>query len=58
MSITKVYRGQLEGSGQGEFFSPMGNEKGSAPYLAVQRVAAAMHEKVGTFVLYRREIMT
>jgi hypothetical protein len=58
MSIDKVYHGQLEGTGQGEFLSAMGTEKGSAGYVAMEQVAGTLDGKKGTFVLMHRGVMT
>ena len=51
MSLDKVYSGQLEATSQGEFLSAMGTEKGSAGYVAMERVTGTLDGKAGSFVL-------
>jgi hypothetical protein len=58
MSIDKVFYGQLEGTSQGEFLSAMGSEKGSAGYVAIERVTGTLDGKAGSFVLMHRGLMT
>ena len=58
MSIDKVFKGQLEGTSQGEFLSAMGTEKGSAGYVAIEQVTGTLDGKKGTFALMHRGVMT
>ena len=51
MSLSKVFHGQLEGTSAGEFLSAMGSEKGSAGYVAMERVTGTLEGKQGSFVL-------
>lgn len=51
MSIDKVFSGDLEGSSRGEMLSVMGAIKGSAGYVAMERVTATLHGHHGSFVL-------
>ena len=51
MSLDKVYSGQLEATSQGEFLSAMGSVKGSAGYVAMERVTGTLEGKAGSFVL-------
>ena len=51
MSLDKVYSGQLEATSQGEFLSAMGSVKGSAGYVAMERVTGTLDGKAGSFVL-------
>ena len=58
MSIDKAFHGQLEGTSQGEFLSAMGSEKGSAGYVAMERVTGTLDGKTGSFALMHRGLMT
>lgn len=51
MSIDKVFSGDLDGSSRGEMLSGMGAVKGSAGYVAMERVTATLHGHHGSFVL-------
>jgi hypothetical protein len=51
MSIDKKYRGDLEGSSRGEMLSAMTSVKGSAGYVAIERVTGTLQGRKGTFVL-------
>ncbi len=51
MSIDKVFSGDLDGSSRGEMLSVMGAVKGSAGYVAMERVTATLHGHHGSFVL-------
>lgn len=58
MSIEKTYRGDLEGSAIGEMLSALTDTKGSAGYVAVERVTGTLHGRQGTFVLQHSGTMT
>ena len=58
MSIDKQYHGDLEGTGKGEMLSAGTNVKGSAAYVAIERVTGTLHGRKGSFVLHHLGIMT
>jgi hypothetical protein len=58
MSADKQYHGDLEGSGKGEMLSALTGVKGSAVYVAIERVTGTLHGRKGTFVLHHRGVMT
>jgi len=51
MSIDKQFHGDLEGSSKGEMLSAMTSVKGSAGYVAIERVTGALGGRKGSFVL-------
>jgi uncharacterized protein DUF3224 len=51
MSIDKQFHGDLEGTSKGEMLSAGTNVKGSAGYVAIERVTAMLAGRRGTFVL-------
>jgi hypothetical protein len=51
MSLDKRFEGDLSGSGQGEMLSALTPVKGSAGYVAIERVDATLHGRKGSFVL-------
>jgi hypothetical protein len=51
MTIDKTFQGDLEGSSVGEMLSAMGGVKGSAGYVAIEKVTGKLGGKSGTFVL-------
>lgn len=51
MSIDKAYTGGLVATGTGEMLTAMTAVKGSAGYVAIERVVGALDGRVGTFVL-------
>jgi len=51
MSLDKVFHGDLEATSTGEMLSAMGSARGSAGYVALERVSGALHGRRGTFVL-------
>ena len=58
MSIDKQFRGDLEGTSQGEMLTARTSVKNSAGYVAVERVSGTLHGKTGTFVLQHSATMT
>jgi hypothetical protein len=58
MSIDKQYHGDLEATSKGEMLSAMTEVKGSAGYVAIERVTGTLHGKTGSFVLQHNGIMT
>jgi uncharacterized protein DUF3224 len=57
MSIDKQYHGDLEGTSKGEMLSAMTGVKGSAGYVALERVTGKLQERSGTFVLQHDGMM-
>jgi hypothetical protein len=51
LSIDKQFHGDLEGTSKGEMLSAMTETKGSAGYVAMEKVTGALHGRTGTFVL-------
>lgn len=51
MSIAKAFAGGLVATSQGQMLSAMAAVKGSAGYVAIERVEGALNGRAGTFVL-------
>jgi Protein of unknown function (DUF3224) len=51
MSIDKQFHGDLEASSQGQMLTAMTSVKGSAGYVAMERVSGTLMGRRGTFVL-------
>ena len=58
MSIDKQFHGDLDATSQGEMLSAMGSVKGSAGYVAIERVSGTLHGRSGSFVLQHNATMT
>ena len=58
MSIDKQFHGELEATSQGEMLTAMGGVKGSAGYVAMERVTGTLHGRLGTFALQHSSTMT
>ena len=58
MTVTKTYRGDLEGTAIGEMLSATGDVKDSAVYVAIEKVTGTLKGRTGTFVLHHTGIMT
>jgi hypothetical protein len=58
MSIDKKFSGDLEATSQGEMLAAMTAVKGSAGYVAIERVSGTLHGRSGTFVLQHSGTMT
>jgi hypothetical protein len=58
MSIDKQFRGDLEGTSKGEMLSAMTDVKGSAGYVAMERISGTLHGRGGTFALQHSGTMT
>jgi hypothetical protein len=58
MSIDKRYHGDLEAAGKGEMLTAMTPVKGSAGYVAVERVFGALQGRKGSFVIQHSGTMT
>jgi hypothetical protein len=57
MRITKIFKGDLEGTGRAEMLSVGTAVEGSAGYVAIDRIAGALHGRKGTFVLQHSGLM-
>ena len=58
LSIDKQFHGDLEGTSKGQMLAAMTDTKGSAGYVAIERVVATLAGRRGTFVLQHTGIMT
>jgi hypothetical protein len=58
MSIDKQFHGDLEGASKGEMLTAATTVKGSAGYVAIERVAGKLNGRGGTFVLQHTGVMT
>jgi hypothetical protein len=51
MSLDKQFQGDLTGTSKGEMLTAMTDTKGSAGYVAIERVTGTLQGRSGTFVL-------
>jgi Protein of unknown function (DUF3224) len=51
MTIDKQFHGDLEATSKGQMLTGMGAEKGSAGYVAIERVTGSLGGRRGSFVL-------
>jgi len=58
MSIDKQFRGDLQATSRGEMLSAMAAVKGSAGYVAMERVTGTLQGRRGSFVLQHSATMT
>jgi hypothetical protein len=58
MSIDKQFHGDLEATTKGEMLSAVTSVKGSAGYVAMERVSGTLHGRSGAFVLQHSGTMT
>lgn len=58
ISIAKVFEGDLQGTSTVEMLSAMSSVKGSAGYVAIEKVTGALHGRAGTFILQHSGRMT
>jgi Protein of unknown function (DUF3224) len=58
MSLDKQFHGDLDATSQGEMLTGMGQVKGSAGYVAIERVAGTLHGRSGSFILQHNATMT
>ena len=58
MLIDKQFHGDLEGTSQGQMLTGMTSVKGSAGYVAIERVSGKLQGRSGTFVLQHSGTMT
>jgi hypothetical protein len=57
LSLEKRYHGHLEAAGSGTMLSTTTPVKGSAGYVAVERVTGTLHGRSGSFVLQHAGLM-
>lgn len=58
MSLDKRFSGDLVGTGTGEMLTAMTATKGSAAYVAIERVEGSLNGRKGAFVLQHSGLMT
>ena len=58
MSIDKQFHGDLEGTSKGEMIATQTEVKGSAGYVAMERVTGTLKGRKGAFVLQHSATMT
>jgi hypothetical protein len=58
MTIDKTIRGGLEATSRGQMLTAMGSVKGSAGYVAIERVTGTLDGRRGSFVLQHTGVMT
>ena len=57
MGIDKRFHGELEATSQGEMLTAFTGVKGSAGYVAIERVTGTLHGRGGSFILQHNGIM-
>jgi hypothetical protein len=57
MSIDKQFHGDLDATSKGEMLAASTSVKGSAGYVALERVSGTLHGRSGTFVLQHNATM-
>jgi hypothetical protein len=57
MSIEKQFHGDIEGISKGEMLTSMSSVKGSAGYVAIEKVSGTLKGRHGTFMLQHTGIM-
>jgi hypothetical protein len=57
-ALDKKYHGDLEGSAQGEMLTAMTAVKGSAAYVAIEKVTGRLAGRTGSFHLQHTGVMT
>ena len=58
MSLDKTFEGDFSGTGRGEMLSAMTAVKGSAGYVAIERVSGSLNGRRGSFVMQHTGTMT
>jgi hypothetical protein len=58
MSLDKQFHGDLQGAGKGQMLTATTAVKGSAGYVAIERVSGVLHGRSGTFILQHTGTMT
>lgn len=57
MSLSKTFHGPLQATSRGEMLSAMTSTRGSAGYVAIERVSGTLDGHTGTFVLLHSGLM-
>lgn len=57
MAIDKQFHGDLEATSKGQMLAAMTDVKGSAGYVAIERVTGELHGRRGTFALQHNGMM-
>ncbi len=57
MAIDKRFHGDIEATSRGEMLGALTEVKGSAGYVAMERVSGTLHGRSGTFVLQHNGLM-
>jgi hypothetical protein len=57
MTIDKIFKGDMEGSTQGQMLSARTSNQASAGYVAIERVEAVLQGKKGSFILQHSATM-
>lgn len=58
LSIDKQFQGDLEGTSKGQMLTAMTEVKGSAGYVAIERVIGKLQGRAGSFALQHSGTMT
>jgi hypothetical protein len=58
MWLDKEFHGDLEATSRGQMLTAMTEVKGSAGYVAIERVSGTLHGRAGSFVLQHTGTMT
>lgn len=58
MLLDKTYRGDLKGTGKGRMLTGMTSVKGSAAYVAIERIDGELNGKKGTFLIQHSGTMS
>ena len=57
LSLDKQFHGDLEAVGQGQMLTALSEVKGSAGYVAIERVTGTLHGRTGSFALQHAGLM-
>jgi hypothetical protein len=57
MTIDKQFHGDLEGTSKGQMLTGMTDVKGSAGYVAIEKVSGTLKGRTGTFILQHTGVM-
>jgi hypothetical protein len=58
MTLDKQFHGDLEAASKGEMLAAMTETKGSAGYVAIEKVVGNLQGRTGTFILQHNATMT
>lgn len=57
MTLDKTYDGALTATGTGQMLTGMGSVKGSAAYVAMERITGTLEGRTGSFLIHHRGTM-